>query len=1280
MASPASSTPPDSWTPPEEFDEYRLIRLIGRGRTGRVFLAHDTLLERPVAVKFIPALGQNALARFLVEARAAARIQHPNVVTLYRVGQLEDQPYLISEFIRGVSLDRLAKPVASERALGIGKDLARGLSAAHRRGVLHRDIKPGNAVLTESGEVKLLDFGLAKLLDPNATESTQSAPARPPTPPELPSEMDPEASPGFGARSLDGVFLPSLPRGALVGTPYYMSPEAWAGEELTARSDVYSLGVILYELCAGKGPFRDVAWRELSEVVRTRDAKPLAEAAPGVEPGFAAVIDRCLRREPFERYASAAALLDALEQLGRDETAAGTIPEGNPYRGLQAFEAEHRALFFGRRREQRAVLERLKGEPFLLITGDSGVGKSSLCLAGVMPLIGDGALEDGRRWRSVRLVPGRRPVAALAAALAPVLEEEEEQLAHFLRAEPMGLARKLRAKLGAKEGLLLYMDQLEELVTLSSPEEAAPAGLALGELAEGVTGVRLLATGRSDFLTRLTSVPGLGAEVPRALYLLRALTPEEMREAIVGPARVKGVRFENEALVDTLVASTSTTEGGLPLLQFALAELWDARDKTSGVITQAALDGLGGVAGALAKHADAAVDSLLPDQRVAARGVLLRLITADGTRARKTDRELVGDDPRYRAALEALVRARLLVAREAEEGTSYEVAHEALVTGWKTLARWLVEAAERRDVQARLEAAAAHWERLGHARDVLWNSRQLVETAVLDPGELTRREQDFLEASRRTVVRNRRVRRALAAGFLVLLSLVYGGGRLRERWQLNEQVQSRLDSASQALVKARQEREALSGERNEAFEHYNAGRKKQGDKAWAHAKAERARVYRSFDLVGGQIEHALLLAPERRDVRALLVDYLYERALLEEQEGALASLPTLLQRMEIYDTDGRRWRQWNEPAHLTVVVATPGARLELRSLSRDANTGRAVVGALVQPVPQSWQDVSLKPGNYWLTAEAPGHEPATLPLRVTRGQRQRVELPLLAKGQVPQGFVYVPPGQSFFGSAAEDSVREFFNSTPIHEVSTPGFFIARHETTFADWIAFMDALPPDVRARHVPSVGNALHGQLHMEHKDGVWHLSMKPSSTLYKVRAGDKLRYAKRDRRQVQDWLRMPVAGIDFASARAYAQWLADTGRVPGARLCSELEWERAARGVDGREYPHGDSLEPDDANYDLTYGKEPDGFGPDEVGSHPTSRSPFGVDDMVGNVWEWTYSFLEAKKPVARGGSYYYAASSGRSANRELPEPSLRDHTVGMRVCADLGAAAVKKAPEIP
>ena len=144
--------------------------------------------------------------------------------------------------------------------------------------------------------------------------------------------------------------------------------------------------------------------RELCLAVCSRDARPLAEAVPGVDADFAAVVDKCLRMVPGERFASAVSLLDALGHLTRDARA-DALPEGNPYRGLQPFEAEHRALFFGRQREQREVLERLRSEPFLLVTGDSGVGKSSLCLAGVLPRLGDGALEDGRRWRGARLIP-----------------------------------------------------------------------------------------------------------------------------------------------------------------------------------------------------------------------------------------------------------------------------------------------------------------------------------------------------------------------------------------------------------------------------------------------------------------------------------------------------------------------------------------------------------------------------------------------------------------------------------------------------------------------------------------------------------------------------------------------------------------------------------------------------------------------------------------------------------------------------------------------------------
>src|SRR5262249_12611989 len=145
----------------------RLLWQLGRGGMGEVYLGHDTLLDRPVAIKFISAIDPDALMReqFLTEARAAARLQHPNVVTVYRVGEIDGRPYIISEFVRGQNLDHIKLPMPWTRALELSIGLSRGLAAAHRRGVLHRDIKPGNVILPADGEVKLLDFGLAKFVE-----------------------------------------------------------------------------------------------------------------------------------------------------------------------------------------------------------------------------------------------------------------------------------------------------------------------------------------------------------------------------------------------------------------------------------------------------------------------------------------------------------------------------------------------------------------------------------------------------------------------------------------------------------------------------------------------------------------------------------------------------------------------------------------------------------------------------------------------------------------------------------------------------------------------------------------------------------------------------------------------------------------------------------------------------------------------------------------------------------------------------------------------------------
>ncbi|HEY5936487.1 MAG TPA: serine/threonine-protein kinase, partial [Kofleriaceae bacterium] len=601
------------WSPPESLDEYRLVRLLGRGAMGQVYLAHDQLLDRPVAVKFVRAGDSAARARAFDEARAIARLQHPNVVAIYRVAETAGHPYLVSEYVRGTTLDELARPVAWKKVLTLAIDLARGLAAAHRSGVLHRDVKPANAILTDDGCGKLLDFGLAREIDaepvfpppreraespPVATDTTMTspghvAPARGSSPDGTDSAID---SFDRDARDSSRLDLRGSPKPREAGTPLYMAPELWRGELATRRSDLYALGVLLYELLAGTAPHRGLPMVELADAIQNTDIPRLGSVAPDVDPALSSVVDRLVERDPGARFASAEALLVALEEIA--EPPPSSVPEGNPYRGLAAFEAAHGSLFFGRRGEIRELVDRVAVDPITVVGGDSGTGKSSLCRAGLLPWLVD------QGWSRVDVVPGLHPIRALAAALAGCSGLEEAALAQLIRESPDEVARSIRKNLraGTQPKLLLFVDQLEELMTQSKRDEARVVATALAALGVHTPWVRVLATARSDFLSRLATLPGLGDELGRALYFLRPLTSERIREAIVRPAAVKGVTFESEALVDALVEQTAEAPGGLPLLQFTLAELWDARDADAKIIRSDALEALGGVEGALSRH------------------------------------------------------------------------------------------------------------------------------------------------------------------------------------------------------------------------------------------------------------------------------------------------------------------------------------------------------------------------------------------------------------------------------------------------------------------------------------------------------------------------------------------------------------------------------------------------------------------------------------------------------------------------------------------------------
>jgi serine/threonine protein kinase len=263
------------------FGDYRVFAKLGEGGMGYVFRAEDQVLKRVVALKVMRLeIAQKPLAaeRFLREARAAAGLKSDHIITIYQVGQANGVPYLASEFLEGTNLDdwmrRQSRPVPLTQALRMVRDTLRGLASAHEKGLIHRDIKPANLWLEQdSSRVKLLDFGLT--------------------------------------RSADGDMRLTAD-GAVVGTPAYMSPEQAAGKAVDIRSDLFSVGTVLYTLLAGRNPFSRGEVLETLRAVCFETPPPIGNARKDMPPEYAAFLDRLLAKEPDQRPANAK---EALREL-----------------------------------------------------------------------------------------------------------------------------------------------------------------------------------------------------------------------------------------------------------------------------------------------------------------------------------------------------------------------------------------------------------------------------------------------------------------------------------------------------------------------------------------------------------------------------------------------------------------------------------------------------------------------------------------------------------------------------------------------------------------------------------------------------------------------------------------------------------------------------------------------------------------------------------------------------------------------------------------------------
>jgi WD40 repeat protein/DNA-binding XRE family transcriptional regulator len=816
---------------------YQLREPIGAGGFGAVYRAEQPGVGREVAVKVILPVYANHpefIRRFEAEAQIVARLEHPHIVPLYDFWREPNSACLVMRYMRGGSLHAALSggPLPLDICTRTLDQLAAALAVAHRAGVVHRDLKPANVLLDEDGNAYLADFGIAKDLDrPDPDVATQP--------------------------------------GAILGSPAYLSPEQIKDEPVTPRTDIYSLGVLLYEILTGKQPFVDSPPAELLQKQLHELLPPLQACRPDLPEALDAIIQRATAKDPAERYPDVASLVadwhrsvasGALSVVGspmvRDEAQgavnAVTLTDlttlENPYKGLRAFGEADAADFFGREALTQRLLERMAeeasltpqppaagegehgavatharekpegwGARFLAVVGPSGSGKSSVVRAGLLPALRRGGLPGSERWFVVELLPGTHPLEELEAALLRVAVNPPASLLEQLAADERGLIRAVKRVLpeDPEIELALIIDQFEELFTLVEDESARAHVLdsLVAAMSDPRSRLRVVATLRADFYDCPLRYGGFGELIRERTEVVLPLSVAELRRAIAGPAERAGLALE-PGLVTAIVRDVGEQPGALPLLQYALTELFERRDGRT--LTLAAYRASGGVLGALARRADELYAQLDGDGQEAVRQLFLRLVTlgegVEDTRRRVRLTELATNDERRTmngdhavdpssfvlhpssamdAVMELYGRYRLLTFDRdpITRGPTVEVAHEALIGSWGRLREWLDASREELRVQRRLMLAAAEWTHAGQDASFLAMGARLAQfEALAEAGDLAlnAEESAYLQASvdeqeRRVKAERARQERELAAARALAETQTQAAQRLRRR-------------------------------------------------------------------------------------------------------------------------------------------------------------------------------------------------------------------------------------------------------------------------------------------------------------------------------------------------------------------------------------------------------------------------------------------------------------------------------------------------------------------
>jgi serine/threonine protein kinase len=926
-ASAAAEAPaPDQLATGSRIGQYELIRPLGRGGMGEVYLARDLRLGRLVAIKLLLEHSASVTERFLTEARATARCNHENIVVIHDVGEHGGRPYMVLEHVEGQTLsawwsertrrdDEPARehteraPLAPSLAVKLMIPVVRALAYAHGMGIVHRDLKPANIMLASSGTIKVLDFGIATL----RRES---------------GDAEPERAASTGA----------MP-GAIIGTLPYMSPEQLEGEEVDHRSDIWAVGIMLFEMVTGAHPTMSGGAGALPGALL--DAVDLDIPMPSVSERLSNIgplgdiVDRCLLKNRDHRTSSAQVLLQELEGLvhGRRTLTIAANGEGeSPFAGLAAFQESDGDRFFGRDRDIAALAARLRDQPLVAVAGPSGAGKSSLVRAGVIPAL----KRSGEGWDAFVVRPGRQPLAALADVLLRLSQQAtlrrsgelarepvtRAALLEQLRQAPGQLGAELRAwALSKRRRVALFVDQLEELYTLGTdPGEVATFIACLDGVADHASSpLRVILSVRSDFLDGVAEHRAFMREVSRGLWFLPPLDRDGLREALVRPVEALDHRYEDADMVESMLDVVVATPGALPLLQFAASKLWMLRDRERRLLTRDSYEAMGGIAGTLASHAETVLAAMTSARLARARAVLERLVTPERTRAIAAMaelRELPGDADEIEQVVHHLVDARLLVIEGEGEERTIELVHESLIHGWPTLARWLDENRDDAAFLARLRAAAGQWENSGRDEGMLWRgepAREAHTWHARQRGQLGRRELAYLEAVRALATRTVRRRRQTVAGIIAVLcvllvaattalvwiqsaeasareqaDLARANARIVEEQNATlvakeSELRSALERQQQARSQAEQAQREAEGAQREA-----EGAQREAEEARQRAEAEATRANDALAQASRSRDEAVAAAEEARAAEARAREAENEARAMQKQAEAAA--------------------------------------------------------------------------------------------------------------------------------------------------------------------------------------------------------------------------------------------------------------------------------------------------------------------------------------------------------------------------------------------------------